>query len=165
MQMGTQWITGSGSIQHLRKSEEKMENMANYYDVHQELSGVFWCKPISKWSAVEVQEAIDEHQREHQERRRPIKPEKLKIVTAAATACLPVFEKLTAMRPGVQEPPTQPKVSAVNSSEAGALERVLSMLEGVLARAASPVQQLPSGHAPLLAVYVGTKLTSHVNTA
>ncbi len=27
-----------------------------------DLSSVFKCKPISKWSAMEVQEAIDEHQ-------------------------------------------------------------------------------------------------------
>ena len=133
---------------HLRRSGEKMENMSAQIAMmfirncpSPELSSVFRCKPISKWSAVEVQEAIDEHQREHQARKRPIKAEKFKMVAAAATTCLPVVEELTAMRAGVQESPTQPKVSAVTSSEVGALERVLSMLEGVLARAASPVQQ------------------------
>ncbi|KAK7877966.1 hypothetical protein WMY93_031394 [Mugilogobius chulae] len=33
------------------------------------LACVFKCKPISKWSLIEVQEAIDEHQREHQAKR------------------------------------------------------------------------------------------------
>ena len=146
------WVRLNAAAEHadryLGKSGEKRETMSAQIAMmfirncpNPELSSVFRCKPISKWSAVEVQEAIDEHQREHQARRRPIKAEKFKMVTAAATTCLPVVEELTAMRAGVQEPPTQPKVSAVTSSEAGALERVLSMLEGIMARAASPVQR------------------------
>ena len=134
---------------HLQKSGGKMENMSAEIAMmfirncsNSDLSSVFKCKPISKWSAKEVQEAIDEHQREHRTRRRPTKAERANMVTAAAATCSPVLEELTTMKAGVHEPPTPPaKGSAVTAAEAGALERVLSMLEGVLARAASPNQQ------------------------
>lgn len=133
---------------HLQKSGSKMENMSAEIAMmfirncsSSDLSSVFKCKPISKWSAKEVQEAIDEHQREHPVRKRPTKPERPNIVTAAVAACSPVVEELTTNRAGVQEPPTPTKGSAVTAAEAGALERVLSMLEGVLTRAASPTQQ------------------------
>ncbi|KAJ8347406.1 hypothetical protein AAFF_G00207810 [Aldrovandia affinis] len=135
---------------HLRKSGGKMENMSAEVAMmfirncsNPDLSSVFKCKPISKWSAMEVQEAIDEHQREHQTRKRSSKVERFNVATAAAATCSPVVEEFTTMRAGVQEPPIQGKVSAVTTSEAGALERVLSMLEGVLARtaSASPIQQ------------------------
>lgn len=133
---------------HLQKSGGKMENMPaeiammfirNCSDP--DLSSVFRCKPISKWSAMEVQEAIDEHQREHRTWKKPTKAERANMVTVAAAACSPVAEELTTMRAGVQEPPKQTNVSTVTVPEAGALERVLSMLESVLARTASPAQQ------------------------
>ncbi|KAJ8383368.1 hypothetical protein AAFF_G00221580 [Aldrovandia affinis] len=76
-----------------------------------DLSSVFKCKPISKWSAMEVQEAIDEHQREHQARKRSSKVERFNVATAAAATCSPVVEEFTTMRAGVQEPPTQGKDS------------------------------------------------------
>ena len=133
---------------HLRRSGGKMENMSVEvammfvrYCPNSDLSSVFRCKPISKWSAMEVQEAIDEHQREHQTRKRPLKAERFVVATAATAICSPVTEELTAMRASVQEPTAQAKKSAVTTPEAGALERVLSMLESLLAKTASPVQQ------------------------
>lgn len=133
---------------HLRKSGGKMENMSAEVTMmfirncpNSDLSSVFTCKPISRWSAMEVQEAIDEHQREHQTRRRSTRVERCNVATAATATCSPVAEELTAMRASVQEPPAQEKKSAVTAPEVGALERVLSMLEGVLARTASPTQQ------------------------
>ena len=47
-----------------------------------DLSSVFRCKPTSKWSAMEVQEAINEHQREHQARKRPSRAERFVVATA-----------------------------------------------------------------------------------
>ena len=132
---------------HLRNSGGKMENMSVEVAMmfirncpNSDLSSVFRCKPISKWSAMEVQEAIDEHQREHQTRKGPSRAERLVVATATATSS-PVAEELTAMRASVQEPTAQAKKSAATTPEAGALERVLSMLESLLARTASPIQQ------------------------
>lgn len=106
-----------------------------------DLSSVFSYKPISKWSAMEVQEAINEHQREHQTRKKSSTVERFVVATAATATCSPVTEELTAMRANVQEPPAQAKKSAVTTPVVGALERVLRMLENLLARTASPTQQ------------------------
>lgn len=121
------------------------------------LSSVFRCKPISKWSAMEVQEAIDEHQREHQTRKRPSRVERVVVAAAATATSSPVAEELAAMRASVQEPTTQAKNSAVTTSEVGALERVLSMLESVLARTASPIQQPTQWSRPSLCRVCGEK--------
>lgn len=133
---------------HLRKIGGKMENMSMEVAMmfirncpNSNLSSVFRYKPISKWTAMEVQEAIDEHQREHRTRKRPSTVERFVVATAATATCSPVTEELTAMRASVQEPTAQAKKSAVTTPEAGALERVLSMLESLLARTASPIQQ------------------------
>lgn len=90
---------------------------------------------------MEVQEAIDEHQREHVIRKRPPRAEKLMVATAATATCNSTAEELTAMRASIPEPTAQTKKSTVTTPEVGALERVLNMLESVLARTASPVQQ------------------------
>ncbi|KAL6479142.1 hypothetical protein MHYP_G00125750 [Metynnis hypsauchen] len=51
-----------------------------------DLSSVFKCKPMTKWSFEEGQEAIDEHQRENQSCKAPrmLRPHMLQIATAAA---------------------------------------------------------------------------------
>lgn len=133
---------------HLRKSGGKMENMSVEVAMmfirncpNSDLSSVFRCKPISKWSAMEVQEAIDEHQREHQTKKRHSRAEKFVMATAAAATCSPVTGESAATRAIAQEPTIQTKKSAVTTPEAGALERVLNMLESVLARTASSIQQ------------------------
>lgn len=144
-------IAAEHADRHLRRSGGKMENMSTEVAMmfirncpSPDLSSVFRCKPISKWSAMEVQEAIDEHQREHQARKRPSRAERFVVATAATATCSPAAEELTTMRASVQEPTAQTKKCTVTTTETGALERVLSMLESVLSRTASPVQQPPT---------------------
>lgn len=64
------------AYRHLKRQGSKMDNMdaeiammfgRNCPDPS--LACAFRCKPISKWSLTEVQEAIDEHQREYQAKR------------------------------------------------------------------------------------------------
>lgn len=49
--------------------------------------------------------------------------------------------EVTIMRAAIHEPPTPAKISTTPASEVRALQRVLIMLENVLARSASPAQQ------------------------
>lgn len=58
--------------QHLKRQGGKMDNMDSEIAMmfirncpDSNLACVFKCKPIGRWSLIEVQEAIDEHQREH----------------------------------------------------------------------------------------------------
>lgn len=146
------WVRLNTAAEHadryLRKCGGKMENMSAEVAMmfirncsNPDLASVFKCRPISKWSAMEVQEAIDEHQREHGTKKQPTRVEKVKVVAATTTTCSPVVEESTVRRATVTESPIQMKASMAVASEAGALDRVLNMLESVLARTASPVQQ------------------------
>lgn len=114
------------------------------------LACVFKCRPISKWTLTEVQEAIDEHQRE----RRVKKP-------AANTAKARILQVATAV-PVISPPEPETSQASVNSakltatnphqpadaatSEPNALERVLSMLERVLERTNQPAHAPNSHH-------------------
>ncbi|XP_054649004.1 uncharacterized protein LOC129190385 [Dunckerocampus dactyliophorus] len=98
------------------------------------LACVFKCKPIAKWSLTEVQEVIDEHQREQQ----------MKKTSTARVNVLQVATAVTSVHP--HEPETDhahvnaakltvtnsPKLSAEAPSDPSALEHVLNMLERVL---------------------------------
>lgn len=132
--------------EYLQKQGRKMENMSgeiammfirNCPDL--DLAGVFRCKPISKWTVVEVQEAIDEHQREHKPCNQKVtNSEKVKVQqVAAADASFPAVncEEYGAMNVGVRKPNNPPKAHDPVVSEGTALERVLSMLEKVLEKA------------------------------
>nr|XP_021325598.1 uncharacterized protein LOC103909664 [Danio rerio] len=138
---------------HLQRSGSNMENMnaevammftRNCPDP--ELSSVFKCKPMSKWSIEEIQEAIDEHQRENQCRRIPntVKPHTLHVSTAKA---VPVLEEvkeseLTAANATACTPSSHSEAKA-SQSNSEALERVLNMLERVLERTSQPAHNSP----------------------
>lgn len=132
---------------HLKSQGGKMDNIDTEIAVmfirncpDPSLACVFKCKPISKWSLTEVQEAIGEHQREHQVRKsNGARKNILQVATAVTTADPPQPEtdhlqvnttKCTSSNP-------------VNSGDAptsdpSALERVLNMLERVLERTSQP---------------------------
>ncbi|CAL9702033.1 unnamed protein product [Knipowitschia caucasica] len=109
------------------------------------LACVFKCKPISKWSLTEVQEAIDEHQREHQTKRlaAPLaKPQALRVATAVAdidpSECNTEYANVNITK--VTSPPKSNEQSVPGSD---ALERVLRMLEKVLECSSHPVPSAP----------------------
>ncbi|KAL2095469.1 hypothetical protein ACEWY4_010188 [Coilia grayii] len=133
---------------HLKKQGRSMENMSAEISMmfirncsDPELSSVFKSKPMSRWTLTEVQEAIDEYQREYQReflskrKSREVKP--LKVTAAAAYSLPEVKEEVSAHEPSLPSP-TRPSESS--SVEGGAFERVLCMLERVLERSdrASP---------------------------
>ncbi|KAK7906651.1 hypothetical protein WMY93_015263 [Mugilogobius chulae] len=104
------------------------------------LACVFKCKPISKWSLIEVQEAIDEHQREHQAKRltAPLpKAHAVRVATAVTEFDPPVCNTEYAdVNTAKVTTPVKPSEQAV--TESNTLERVLSMLERVLERTSQP---------------------------
>lgn len=121
-------IAAEHADRHLRKSGGKMENMSVEVAMmfiwncpNSDLSSVFKCKPISKWSALEVQEAIDEHQREHQTRRRPSRKERFVVTTAATAAGSLAAGEPSAMRASVQEPTAQTKKKTQENYHRGEL--------------------------------------------
>lgn len=136
---------------HLRRQGSNMDNMdaeiammfiRNCPDPS--LACVFKCKPISKWSLTEVQEVIDEHQRECQVRKTKAKAHALQVATAVTaisssepeTDQVPVnTAKFTSANPA--------KPSETATTDQSALERVLSMLERVLERTSQPVHSTP----------------------
>lgn len=131
---------------HLERSGGNMENMSAEVAMmfirncpDPELSSVFKCKPMSKWSVEEIQEAIDEHQRESQSCRVPraVMPRTLQVSAATAVPSTEVVEsEITAINAAACTPSSHPKTGdAVNPD---ALERVLSMLERVLERTSRP---------------------------
>lgn len=130
---------------HLQKQGEKLKNMSPEIammfirnSTEPSLSSMFKCKPISKWSVTEIQEAIDEHQRE-------VQSEKLSAVAHVNTVqvnaakistnphAVTKGENMKADAP-VSFPESPLSVAEPATSEAGTLERVLSMLERVLER-------------------------------
>ncbi|KAL1248011.1 hypothetical protein QQF64_023387 [Cirrhinus molitorella] len=78
---------------HLGRNGSNLENMSAEVAImfirncpDPELSSVFKCKPMSRWSIEEIQEAIDEHQRESQCCRIPstVKPRTFQVLTTKA---------------------------------------------------------------------------------
>lgn len=99
------------------------------------LACVFKCKPISKRSLTEVQEAIDEHQREHQVKKPAARKHVLQVATAVASADPPETETDHLQVNTTKYIPSNPaKPVDAHASDPNALERVLSMLERVLER-------------------------------
>lgn len=139
---------------HLRRQGSNMDNMdaeiammfiRNCPDPS--LACVFKCKPISKWSLTEVQEVIDEHQREYQVR-------KTKAITAKAHALqvATAVTTITSSEPDTDQVPVNTakftsanlaKPSETPITDQSALERVLNMLERVLERTSQPVHSNP----------------------
>lgn len=129
---------------HLRRSGGKMESISSEIAMmfirncpEPDLSSVFRCKPISKWSAEEVQEAIDEHERDLKSRK-PL-PSVLKVaVNQAIVAEKPVSTQVTVGSESTVMTsaacPTSPHTTTSEAAELGTLERVLKMLERVLER-------------------------------
>lgn len=136
---------------HLKRYGGKMENMSSEVSMmfirncpNSDLSSVFRCKPISKWSAEEVQEAIDEYERDCKSWK-PVSPVPKVVVNQAVVTEKAVgnqvaigSESVGATSPecitGVHTKPNE-----VNDS--GTLERVLKMLERVLERTTLPVSE------------------------
>ncbi|XP_041836974.1 uncharacterized protein LOC121637109 [Melanotaenia boesemani] len=114
------------------------------------LACVFKCKPISKWTLAEVQEAIDEHQREHRVKKpaaNTAKPRVLQMATAVPVITSPEPEidqvHVNTAKTSAASPPLSNDATA---SEPNALERVLSMLERVLERTNQPVHSSNPHH-------------------
>ena len=140
---------------HLKRQGGKMDNMDAEIAMmfirtcpDSSLACVFKCKPISKWSLTEVQEAIDEHQREcHVRKPNPnmSKAHVLQVATAVTDISPPEPEyaqlntaKFTQSNPPRFTPTNLTKPSEAAAPEQSALERVLSMLERVLERTNQP---------------------------
>lgn len=121
---------------HLRKEGRKLENMSAEISMmfirncsDPELSSGFKSKPMSKWTSTEVQEAIDEYQREFLSKRKSGEVKPLKVTAAVAHSMPDVKEVVTAREPSS---PSPSRPSESSSAEGGAFERVLCMLERVL---------------------------------
>ncbi|XP_026121145.1 uncharacterized protein LOC113100767 [Carassius auratus] len=154
---------------HLQKEGSRMKNISQEIAMmfirncpNVELSSMFRYKPITKWSSAEVQEAIDEHQRELRTKNPhpySFPGNSLQVATAAvrhteastgdntavnSAACIPGTH---ATKPEIA---TAPPHTAL--TDTGTLERVLSMLERVLertnAQSASDRPQIPSWSRP-----------------
>ncbi|KAK2866060.1 hypothetical protein Q7C36_002116 [Tachysurus vachellii] len=122
---------------HLGRSGGSMENMSvevammfirNCPDP--ELSSVFKCKPMSKWSVEEIQEAIDEHQKESQSRRlsSSVRPRTLQVSTATTVSNVAVTEsEASDINVAACVPVNHSKTSALTPTNSDALEHVLSM--------------------------------------
>lgn len=116
------------------------------------LACVFKCKPISKWSLTEVQEAIDEHQREYQVKKSNANTTKahiLKVATAVTATSSPEPETdYVQVNTAKYTPTNLTKSNEAAASEQSALERVLSMLERVLERTSQPAHPAKSQFPP-----------------
>lgn len=135
---------------HLERSGSNMENISvevammfirNCPDP--ELSSVFKCKPMSKWSVEEIQEAIDEHQREIRSRRisSAVRPHTFQVSMATTASNVEIVEsEVTAINAAACAPVSHPKAAGSTLPNSDALERVLSMLERVLERTSQPSQ-------------------------
>lgn len=130
---------------HLERSGSNMENMCAEVAMmfirncpDPELSSVFKCRPMSRWSIEEIQEATDEHQRESQCRRNPstVKPHAFQVSTAKAVPSSEevVGGEITGINSAACISSSHPEAAKTVPSNSDALERVLSMLERVLER-------------------------------
>ncbi|KAL6491554.1 hypothetical protein MHYP_G00018990 [Metynnis hypsauchen] len=96
-------IAAEAADSHLQKQGSKMENMNSEIAMmfirncpDPDLCGVFRCKPISKWTVMDVQEAIDEHQRESHSRKMshmPSTTRTLKVATASMANSLEIDQE------------------------------------------------------------------------
>ncbi|XP_051568134.1 uncharacterized protein LOC127449060 [Myxocyprinus asiaticus] len=136
---------------HLQRCGGKMENMSSEIAMmfirncpNPDLSTVFRCKPVSKWSAEEVQEAIDEHERDFKSWK--LVPSAPKVaVNQAIVAEKPVSTQVAV---GSESMGVTSVVCTVGphprTSEAaglGTLEHVLKMLERVLEHTTVPASE------------------------
>ncbi len=149
---------------HLQKQHSQMKNISqdvvmmfirNFPD--DGLSNVFRYKPVTKWSSAEVQEAIDEHQRESRTKKlhsHSLPDHSFQVATAAFSHPETITVKNTAVNAAACIPSTQTTKPETTTApphtvltDTGTLERVLSMLERVLERtniqAAPDRPQLP----------------------
>ena len=94
-----------------------------------ELASVFKGKSVGRWTAMEVQEAIDEYQREHVSKRKSGKGRPIQVAAAAAFSMADVKEEVSQSVPSPHSP-IGPSESP--GAEGGAFEHVLCMLERVL---------------------------------
>lgn len=133
---------------HLKSQGGKMDNMDSEIAVmfirncpDSDLACVFKCKPISKWSLTEVQEAIDEHQREHQVKKPAANTPNAHAIRVATAVAVSDPPKHNAENTNVNTAKltNQVKQSEVTVPESNALERVLNMLERVLERTSQPI--------------------------
>lgn len=134
---------------HLQKQGARIKNMSSEISMmfirncpDPGLSSVFRCKPISKWTITEIQEAIDEHHRDVQSKTLPVTHvvKSVHVATAKVLSSphtVPGGESLNAAAPAFV-PDSPLKAAESPSSEAGILERVLNMLERVLERTSQP---------------------------
>ncbi|KAL1276817.1 hypothetical protein QQF64_036440 [Cirrhinus molitorella] len=154
---------------HLGRSGSNLENMSAEVAMmfirncpDPELSSMFKCKPMSRWSIEEIQEAIDEHQRESQCRRIPsaVKPRTFQVLT---TKMVPSSEEalegeITAINTAACTPSSHSEAAKTFPSNSDALERVLSMLERVLEQTSQPAnssfRSFQTQRASHLAVFV-----------
>lgn len=136
---------------HLQRCGGKMENMSSEIAMmfirncpNPDLSSVFRCKPISKWSTEEVQEAIDEHERDFKSRR-PVPSAPKVAVNQAVVAEKPVSTQIAvgseSMGVTSASCTAVPHPKTSESAELGSLERVLKMLERVLERTTLPASE------------------------
>nr|XP_024660497.1 uncharacterized protein LOC112435748 [Maylandia zebra] len=143
-------IAAEAADKHLQRQGGKMENMEAEIAMmfirncpDPSLACVFKCKPMSKWTVMEVQEAIDEHQRECHAKKKSLgsaRPHPLLVATATTTSESPEFELNHAQVGTVKCSQDSPgKAAGAAASDPSALDRVLSMLERVLERSNQPV--------------------------
>lgn len=132
---------------HLKCQGGKMDNMDSEIAMmfvrncpDPNLASVFKCKPTSKWSLADVQEAIDEHQREYQAKKTTTTLPNAHALRVAAAVTTDDFlqhdAEYTNVNTAKLSDPAKPSTAVV--SESNALERVLSMLERVLERTNQP---------------------------
>ncbi|GAA6084675.1 uncharacterized protein LOC108250416 [Tachysurus ichikawai] len=116
-----------------------------------DLASVFRCKPISKWSAEEVQEAIDEHERDFRSWK-PLPSAFKAAVNQAAIVKGPVSTQVTVGSEGVGVTSAvctaSPHPKTNESAELVTLERVLKMLERVLERTTLPAPEIKPQTSP-----------------
>lgn len=138
------------ATKHLQSNGSKMENMSSEVAMvfirncpDSDLASVFKCKPTSKWSVLEVQEAIDEHQRESQSRKAPnvVRPRAYQVSAASLHPGDAVADiDCAAVNAAACVSNRAPLKSESVTPDSNTLERVLSMLERVLERTSQPTQ-------------------------
>lgn len=124
---------------HLKKQGRKLENMSAEISMmfirncpDPDLSSVFKSKPISRWTVTEVQEAIDEHQREHPTKKKATNMVKVNTLQVAAAAAYSPANLKDEVSTSALSSVSPSRSSESAGMEGGAFERVLCMLERVL---------------------------------
>ncbi|KAL1255089.1 hypothetical protein QQF64_013150 [Cirrhinus molitorella] len=136
---------------HLQKQGSHMKNISQEVAMmfirncpDDGLSNVFRYKPVTKWTSAEVQEAIDEHQREFRTKKlhsRSLPDRSFQVTTIAVSPAETTAVENTAVNTAAYIPSTQTSKPETTTApphtaltDTGTLERVLSMLERVLER-------------------------------